>query len=366
MKRYGLKRMAGLLAAALLMALLGGCAALGEQMRAAQSVRPVAEGLYALEYEGDYGFDAFLAQGGAETDEAMAEYIISFLSHGFYKPESAAAAVGFGCSTLTARTAEGGVLMGRNYDWTDCGAMLVHTKPADGYESVSTCCLDFLGFDEGWTPDGSLMNRMMALAAIYVPLDGMNEKGLCVADLMAGDKEETHPDTGKPDLTVAAALRLLLDKAANVDEALALLEQYDIHSSIGSAHHFALADASGRSVVVEYIDGEMQVTATPIVTNHYLTEGEKYGVGSDNSHERFDTLTTLRGQLGGVLTQGQMRDCLRRVAAGGYPDPSGEKTQWSWVYSPNTGTASFYWQEDFSRACTVTLRQAEWLTGFLE
>ena len=27
----------------------------------------------------------------------------------------------------------------------------------------------------------------MVLAAVYVPLDGMNEKGLCVADLMVND-----------------------------------------------------------------------------------------------------------------------------------------------------------------------------------
>jgi len=45
---------------------------------------------------------------------------------------------------------------------------------------------------------------------------------------------------------------LLLDRAATVDEAVALLKQYDMHSSLASAHHFSIADASGRSAVVEY------------------------------------------------------------------------------------------------------------------
>ena len=51
----------------------------------------------------------------------------------------------------------------------------------------------------------------------------------------------------------------MLDKAANVDEALELLAQYDMHSSAGSCYHFQLADAQGNSAVAEYIDNEFEV-----------------------------------------------------------------------------------------------------------
>lgn len=343
--------------------LLSGCAAFAPQLQAANSVQKLADGLYAMEYAGDYGFEGFLEQGGADTDAGMADYIVSFLSHGFYKPSGTAAVGGFGCSTLSVQAADGAALLGRNYDWESCDVMLVHTKPADGYESLSTVCLDFLGFEEDWEPDGTIMDRMMALAAVYLPLDGMNEKGLCVADLMAGDKAETHQDTGKPDLTITAALRLLLDRAATVDEALALLAQYDLHSSIGSAHHFALADASGKSVVVEYIDGKMCVTATPIVTNHYLTPGEKYGTGKADSLQRFDTLAALRTQFGGVMSRGDVRDCLRMAAASRYEDPDGEKTQWSMVFDTGSLTADFYFREDFGSSYTLALGQEGWLAG---
>lgn len=54
--------------------------------------------------------------------------------------------------------------------------------------------------------------------------------------------------------------------------------------------HFALADAGGRSVAVEYIDNEMTVTETPVVTNFYLTEGEKHGIGTSQSHDRYESL----------------------------------------------------------------------------
>lgn len=56
----------------------------GEKIKAAKSIYSLEDGLYYLEYKGDYGFDAFLEQGGAESDADMAVYITEFLSNGFY------------------------------------------------------------------------------------------------------------------------------------------------------------------------------------------------------------------------------------------------------------------------------------------
>ena len=100
--------------------------------------------------------------------------------------------------------------------------------------------------------------KLITLAAPYAPLDGINEKGLAVAVLRIAD-EPTDQDTGKTDITTTTAIRLMLDKAATVDEAVSLLEQYDMHSSAGSCYHFQLADAAGNSAVVEYIDNEFVV-----------------------------------------------------------------------------------------------------------
>lgn len=342
-----------------IVALIGGWAMFGAQIKAANTVERLAERLYCLEYRGDYGFAAFLRQGGAADSDALADYIISFLSHGFWQEAVRAAPPQPGCSTLTAASPTGGVLFGRNYDWEDCGAMLVHTAPEDGYASVSTVCLDFLGFGSGWQPDADMFSRMMALAAVYVPLDGMNEKGLCVADLMAGDDVETHQDTAKPDLTGTTAVRLLLDYAATVDEALALLARYDINSDIGTAHHFAIADAGGNSVVVEYIDGVMQVSETAVVTNHYLAEA-KAGVGSAQSHARFATLSALLAESGAVMTAEQMRDSLAGVAQSNYSGV--ERTQWSLVFDTQALRAQFYHLEQFDAPYTLSLSgEEDWL-----
>lgn len=348
-----LKWACGTFAAVLITIAVGAWAMFGTFLTAAGSIEKLEEGLYAMEYIGDYGFADFLSQGGADSDNAVADYLVAFLSRGFYKNDRQVQTGEFGCSTICTQDGQGTVLFGRNYDWEECRAMIVHTVPKDGYESISTCCLDFLGFGEDYAPDGSMMERFQSLAAIYVPLDGMNEKGLFVADLMAGDTEQTHQRTEKPDLTTTTAIRLLLDRAATVDEAVALLRRYDMHSSIGAAHHISIGDASGRSVVVEYVNGEMLVTQTKVVTNHYLCDSEKKGIGSEQSHIRFDTLSAYAAPANAA----QVRDMLESVAQKNYPQTAGscEKTMWSVVYCPQSQCADFYFAENYGHSYPLRL-----------
>lgn len=129
-----------------------------------------------------------------------------------------------------------------------------------------------------------LTDEMLTIAALYAPLDGMNEKGLCVSVNMIQDNTTIQQDTGKADITTTTAIRLMLDKAATVEEALELLGQYDLHASFNYMIHFAIADSEGNSVAVEYIDNKMVVIETPILTNYYLAEGEKQGIGTSQSH----------------------------------------------------------------------------------
>ncbi|MGN1404898.1 MAG: carcinine hydrolase/isopenicillin-N N-acyltransferase family protein [Erysipelotrichaceae bacterium] len=329
----------------LVIVMIEGWLMFGDFVRSANTIDKLEDNLYSLEYAGDYGFDEFLEQGGTDSDEALARYLVSFLSKGLYKVESDVSTGDFGCSAVLVQDNNGTYYFGRNYDWTMCKTMVVHTKPDEGYESLSTCCLDFLGFGEEYEPDKSTMDEFKSLASIYVPLDGMNEKGLIVADLMAGDDEATHQRSEKPDLTTTTAIRLLLDKAADVEEAIGLLKNYDMNSSIGAAHHLSVADAKGRSVVIEYVDGIMFVEDTDVVTNHYLCDTYKKDIGSFQSHERYDILNAFEG-YGDEIT---VRNLLESVAQKNYVqnEDSYEKTVWSIVYCPEGRCADFYFNENY-------------------
>ena len=53
---------------AVVVLLAGAWSMFGEKVKAAQSVRKLEDGLYYVEYSGDYGFDAFLNKGGASSE----------------------------------------------------------------------------------------------------------------------------------------------------------------------------------------------------------------------------------------------------------------------------------------------------------
>ena len=84
----------------------------------AMSVRKLDDGLYYMEYKGDDGFASLLENGGGRSAAELSAHVTRFLSKGFYPPKSGnPEPMDYGCSALTVRTPEGGVLMGRNFDF---------------------------------------------------------------------------------------------------------------------------------------------------------------------------------------------------------------------------------------------------------
>lgn len=330
----------------------GGISMFGPIIKAANSIEVMQDDVYFMQYEGDYGFASMLEKGGVASDAAVADYVANFLSHGFYKPELQEG--NYGCSTVSVQSDMESPLFGRNFDWQDCKAMVVKTNPKDGYQSISTCNLDFLGFEEDWIPNEGMMNKIMSLAALYVPLDGMNEKGLCVADLVIDDGTVTNQDTEKPDITTTTAIRLLLDQAATVDEAVALLTKYDMHSSAGMQHHFAISDIDGNSIVVEYIENQMFVTETDIVTNFYLTEGDHFGIGSKQSQHRYETIEVILGDCGGKMSEVELMETLEAVSQKNY-NSDYEATQWSIVFHKEALMAEYCFKENYEKSYIVSL-----------
>lgn len=314
-------------------------------------IRELENGLSAVKYEGDYGFDAFLCAGGASSDREvigfLAENLLPGMNIGFSQES-------FGCSTISVKSGDGDFLFGRNFDWNSCNAMVVAAYPENGYASISTVNMDFVsrGAGGGITGMALQMDQVKALAALYAPLDGMNEKGLAVSVNMIQDGADINQNSDRPDITTTTAIRLLLDKAADVDEALALLEQYDMHASMGMMVHFALADNFGRSVVVEYIGNEMVVTDTPVVTNFYLAKGEKHGIGTEQSHERYEILMGLLDESGKMDMAG-VRDALDRVSKDNFGEF--ESTEWSIVFNQTDGQAVYYHRENYGEGYAFTI-----------
>lgn len=313
-------------------------------------ITELEDGLSVVRFDGKDGFSQFLENGGASSDSEVVQYISSSMVEGagnlIFQGNP------FGCSTITAQNEDGEYLFGRNFDWYNCDALIVEAHPDDAYASISTINTDFLKQGAGAASALFSADYIMTIAALYAPIDGMNEKGLAVSVNMIQDQATIEQTSELPDITTTTAVRLLLNQAATVDEAVELLQQYDLHASFGFMIHFAISDATGEHVVIEYVDQEMIVTKTPVVTNFYLAEGDKYGIGTSQSMERYEILMkTLEDTP--VMSMPQIRDALESVSKHHYQD--GETTEWSAVFNQTKGEVVYFHREDFTKSYHISL-----------
>ena len=212
--------------------------------------------VYRMDVSGDFYFDDFLAQGGASSDSELIDFITNSITRGLIDMTIQESEIA--CSAFTAVTPAGDRIFARNYDFSKTNTALVFTDPGNGrYKSCSTVDPQFLGMDADRDVEG-LMNKITCLAAPYAPLDGVNEKGLSCGIFMSYQGTETvatDQQTEKPDITSTTMMRALLDYCATVDEAIAFVEQYDMHDSAQTSFHYMVADATGASAILEWTNG---------------------------------------------------------------------------------------------------------------
>lgn len=214
------------------------------QRRSIASIENLDNGrFYMMDYSADYKLDALLDKSVGDID-GMLQFIQTDLLPG---GNVAKGNIDAGCSAFAGRTDDGKPIYGRNFDYKmDMTAVLIRTAPKGGYRSIGMADAGWIGYGIGSLDDGKT-DISAAVGMPYLIMDGLNEKGLAVSVLKL-DGAPTRQNTGKKKITTTAALRLMLDKAADVEEALALLRQYDMQSSMDDANfHFLLSDASAET-----------------------------------------------------------------------------------------------------------------------
>ena len=211
--------------------------------------------VYTMNVRGGFYLDDFIAQGGVKSDRELIDFITARITKNLIPMNISDPEIG--CSSFTAVTQEGDMLFGRNYDFSKTNTVIVTTEANKGrHASISSVDLQFLGIDADSDVNG-LMDQIICLAAPYAPLDGINDAGVSCGIYMTyqgGEKTvATDQDTDKPDFTSTTLLRLILDYADDVDEAVEIARSYDLHDSAGTSYHYMVADASGRSAILEWV-----------------------------------------------------------------------------------------------------------------
>ncbi len=211
--------------------------------------------VYTMHVKGGFYLDEFVEQGGAQNDNELIGFITEKITKGLIPMKINRPKIG--CASFTAKSSSGDVLFARNYDYAKTNTCIVFTEATEGrHATISTVDLQFVGMDVDKNVEG-LLNKVTCLAAPYAPLDGINDAGVSCGIYMSyqgGNRTvATNQNTEKPDITSTTLLRLILDYADNLEEAVEIASSYDLHDSANTSYHYMVADASGRSAILEWV-----------------------------------------------------------------------------------------------------------------
>ena len=214
-------------------------------------------GIYEMTFNGDYYFDDYLAHGGAKNDRELLDFIMNKMTKGLLKIKINTSKIG--CSSFTAHKENGNHLFARNYDLYATNTCIVRVKGnKKRHASISTVDTSFINIP-AQADMNNLLSKAYALAAPYAPLDGMNDAGVSCGIYMtyqgAGKNViATDQNTDLPDISPTALIRLILDYADSLDEAVDFARSYDMHDSAGTSFHIMVAEPSGRSAILEWVN----------------------------------------------------------------------------------------------------------------
>jgi len=312
--------------------------------------------LYVMRFQGTYLFDFFAEEG---IDGSVYRKIYETIN-----PNA--------CISFAALNPEGEGVFGRNFDWKNRASLLLFTDPPNGYASVSMVDIYYLGL-EGMQ-EIPWAKRLNLLAAPYVTIDGMNEWGVAIAQNAVPPRQLTK-DPNKPTLLSSHLVRLVLDHARDTDEAVDLIQRYNLYyggplplvldytkdtdetldlfrkynTEFVIPVHFHIADASGNSAIVEYVDGRIAVTRNDspwqVSTNFLVSEVQPVGATSDCW--RYNTAYESLSEADGDISQDEAIRLLERT--------SQDSTVWSIVYNLSTGEIQVAMGKDYEQLHTFKL-----------
>jgi predicted choloylglycine hydrolase len=276
--------------------------------------------LFVMRYHGTYFFDLF------------SEYGIEWpLFKKFYKAVNPDA-----CTSFAALNDEGDAFFGRNFDWQHRSSLLLFTDPPGGYASVSMVDLYYFGL-EGMQ-EIPWKKRFNLLATPYAVMDGMNEWGVAVGQNAVPIKQLPY-DPNKPTLISNQLMRAVLDHARDVNEAITLIQKYNPNFPVIYGH-LHIADVSGNSVVVEYVDGRMVIIRNEepwqVSTNFLLSEAQ-----TETGCWRYDLASEHLGKAQGNIAQNEAMKLLQAVKL--------SHTVWSVVYNLSTGDVRIAMGKDYEQ-----------------
>ena len=215
--------------------------------------------IYEMTFNGDYYFEDYLAQGGTKNDRELLDFIMNKMTKGLLNLKIQTSKIG--CSSFTAQKPNGEHLFARNYDLYSTNTCIVRIKGnKNRHASISSVDLSFINIP-AYKNVNNLISKAYCLAAPYAPLDGINDAGVSCGIYMTyqGNGKNviaTDQNTELPDISPTSLIRMILDYADSIEDAVEFARSYDMHDSAGTSFHIMVADRSGKSVILEWVNAK--------------------------------------------------------------------------------------------------------------
>lgn len=290
-------------------------------------------------------------------------------------------------------------------------------NPKAKYKSISVADAYWLDFKNGSLANGMADDGMTDLSSFilcpYLCMDGMNEKGLVLSILALCVKADWQPieydeyekllDENKDNLflnekgqvpdpywlksavgSIAVntvdkkawiakkdwigtnkkdqpnylhpiAMRMILDNCENIEQAIAFLDGINLKAAMpGADYHIMIADVTGKSRLVEWVNDEMVVIDTNHATNHYVCKDDMFfpeGCGRDKVIEAGLSRTAKAG-----MRLDFAENLLRLVVQDPTNKTDNGKTQYTCIYNLNQKTVRVYSFGDMSKSWDFKLK----------
>lgn len=203
--------------------------------------------VYQTKIDGNYYSDKFVDENGAWSNNDLTNFIKAYSTRGLMALNS------FDVQNVDSENKtftfyDNNQYLAKSYASESNSTIIVETSPANSYASVSTVDFGTLGVDNKI----SFTQKLYTPGVAYLPTDGMNETGLTASLNYTNQIAEdiVYYNSSAIDITETVLLRFILDNCATTDEALALVDEYDLYLSGNNHFNIIITDSLGQSVII--------------------------------------------------------------------------------------------------------------------
>jgi choloylglycine hydrolase len=193
------------------------------------------------------------------------------------------------CTSFLLKTNDGGFVYGRTMEFGTPLKSKLAVIPRD-YQALGVGVDSKPGTGLNWTTKYAVVG--MNALGLPVVVDGMNEKGLIGGLLYAPNTamfQNVAPADSSNSISSAQMLTYALTNFATVDEVIEGFKKIKINRSVIPSFHnmtvpvrMPMHDATGKSIVIEYVNGELVATVNPtgVETNDPVFADQLRNIGN--------------------------------------------------------------------------------------